>query len=77
MTRPAPPPKPAEGAAPPENEGEPGSAESGAFVRGLVARGEAAHPNPDGTLPPGATHEIVGHAEDGTPIVRRKRFSAF
>jgi hypothetical protein len=50
---------------------------SAEFVRGLVARGEAAIPNPDGTLPPGATHEIVGKSADGTPLVRRRRFSAF
>jgi hypothetical protein len=47
------------------------------FVRGLVERGEAAAANADGSLPPGATHEIVGKAADGTPLVRRKRFSAF
>jgi len=47
------------------------------FVRGLIARGEAVVPNPDGSLPPGATHEIVGKAKDGTLLVRRKRFSAF
>lgn len=45
-----------------------------AFVRGLVERGEAAYPDRDGKLPPGATHEIVGEGSDGLPIVRRRRF---
>ncbi|PPQ27880.1 hypothetical protein [Rhodopila globiformis] len=45
-----------------------------AFIRGLLARGEAARPNPDGSLPKGATHEIVGDAPNGLPIVRRRRF---
>jgi hypothetical protein len=44
------------------------------FEAGIIARKEAA---PPGTpLPPGATHEIVGTRPDGTPILRRKRFSA-
>ena len=43
------------------------------FVKGVVARGEAA---PVGKpLPPGATHEIVGVANDLTPILKRNRFS--
>lgn len=43
------------------------------FALSLVARGQAV---PKGTpLPPGATHEIVGYDEEGTPIVERKRFS--
>jgi hypothetical protein len=43
------------------------------YVEGIVARGEAV---PQGTpLPPGATHEIVGHKDDGSPILKRKRFS--
>jgi hypothetical protein len=45
-----------------------------AFIRGLLARGEAAKPNPDGSLPKGATHEIVGNAPNGLPIVRRRRY---
>jgi hypothetical protein len=45
-----------------------------AFIRGLLARGDAAKPNPDGSLPKGATHEIVGEAPNGLPIVRRRRF---
>lgn len=47
------------------------------FAQDLVARGEAAPPAPDGSLPPGATHEVVGKKADGTPVVRRKRYSAF
>ena len=43
------------------------------FERGILTRGEAV---PEGTpLPPGATHEIVGMKPDGTPILKRKRFS--
>lgn len=43
------------------------------FVKGVVARGEAV---PVGKpLPPGATHEIVGVANDLTPILKRNRFS--
>jgi hypothetical protein len=43
------------------------------FALSLVARGQAV---PKGTpLPPGATHEIVGYDEEGTPLVERKRFS--
>ena len=44
------------------------------FEAGIIARNEAV---PAGTpLPPGATHEIVGKRPDGTPILKRKRFSA-
>jgi len=43
------------------------------FESGIVTRGEAA---PAGKpLPPGATHEIVGRRRDGSPILKRKRFS--
>jgi hypothetical protein len=43
------------------------------FEQGLLARGEAV---PAGKpLPPGATHEIIGETPDGTPILKRKRFS--
>lgn len=45
------------------------------FVAGLVARGEAAEADADGKLPPGATHEIVDRHPDGTPVVRRRRYS--
>lgn len=47
------------------------------FVKGLVDRGEAAKADAEGKLPPGATHEIVGHTETGLPIVVRRRFSAY
>lgn len=49
---------------------------SRAFIDGLIARGEAAKPGPDGELPAGATHEIVGCMPDGRPILRRRRFSS-
>jgi hypothetical protein len=50
--------------------------ESISFVRGLVARGQAARVNEQGILPKSATHEIVGETETGEPILRRRRFSA-
>ena len=46
------------------------------FIRDLIERGEAARRNPDGSLPDGATHEIVGEDENGEPIVVRRRISA-
>jgi hypothetical protein len=55
----------------------PRDAQSRDFVRGLIARGEAAKADADGKLPKGATHEIVGETEEGEPIVVRRRFSAF
>ncbi|BBD41363.1 hypothetical protein Amn_pc00780 (plasmid) [Aminobacter sp. Y103A] len=55
----------------------PDDADKAAFVRGLIERGEALEANPDGSLPPGATHLIVGKTENGLPIVRRAKFSAF
>jgi hypothetical protein len=43
------------------------------FERGVIARDEAV---PAGKpLPPGATHTIEGQHRDGTPILKRKRFS--
>jgi hypothetical protein len=47
-----------------------------AFERGLIERGEAAPADDQGRLPPGVTHEIVGHDESGRPILKRRRFSA-
>jgi hypothetical protein len=46
-----------------------------AFQRGLIERGEAAVADAKGRLPPGATHEIVGHDPEGRPILKRRRFS--
>jgi hypothetical protein len=54
--------------------GESGATEE-AFVRGLIARGEAAKAV-DGKLPPGATHEIVEERPGRLPKVVRRRFSA-
>ena len=54
----------------------PDSEERKAFIKGLVDNGQAAKPLPDGSLPPGATHEIIGEAANGLPIVKRRRFSA-
>jgi hypothetical protein len=47
-----------------------------AFIRGLIARGEAAKAV-DGKLPPGATHEIVEERPGRLPKVVRRRFSAY
>jgi hypothetical protein len=44
------------------------------FEKGVVARGEAVEAGQP--LPAGATHEIVGRRPDGTPLLKRKRFSA-
>jgi hypothetical protein len=54
----------------------PDSEERKSFIKGLVDNGQAAKPLPDGSLPPGATHEIIGEAANGLPIIRRRRFSA-
>jgi hypothetical protein len=43
------------------------------FEQGILARGEAAQAGKP--LPAGATHEIVGRVRDGSPILKRKRFS--
>jgi hypothetical protein len=48
-----------------------------AFERGILDRGEAAAADEHGNLPPGVTHEIVGHDAAGRPILKRRRFSAF
>lgn len=48
-----------------------------AYEKGIIERGEAAVADEHGRLPPGATHEIVGHDETGRPILKRRRFSAF
>jgi hypothetical protein len=44
------------------------------YVQGIIARGEAV---PKGSpLTGGATHEIEGYEPDGTPILKRRRFSS-
>jgi hypothetical protein len=53
----------------------PRDASSTSFVQALVARGQAVKANKDGSLPPGATHEIVGQTDNGLPILRRRRFA--
>ena len=45
-----------------------------AFAESLEAHGQAAKRRPDGTLPPGATHEITV-AENGEKKIVRRRFS--
>lgn len=54
----------------------PDTPEARAYVAGILARGEAARPGPDGRLPPGATHEIVGEdRHSGLPILIRRRIN--
>ena len=67
---------------PPDHDAEPDPAvitpsdpETAAYVARLVERGEAAVRGPDGKLPPGATHEIIGRTPAGDPILRRERFA--
>ena len=45
-----------------------------AFAESLLAHGQAAKRQADGTLPPGATHEITV-AENGEKKIVRRRFS--
>lgn len=55
----------------------PDNGEAEAYVRGLVERGQAARRDQHGQLQPGVTHEILGTAANGLPIVREVRKSAF
>ena len=43
------------------------------FEQGIVARGEAVEAGKP--IPPGVTHEIIGYRPDGSPILRRIRYS--
>ena len=61
--------------APEDDKIIPNDRESISYVKGLVATGHAARLGPDGALPRGATHEIVGETPDGLPILVRRRFS--
>ena len=49
----------------------PDSEEKKAFIKGLLDNHQAARPLPDGSLPPGATHEIVGEAHRQAQEVQR------
>ena len=51
------------------------SRDEAAFVESLMANGQAAKRRPDGSLPPGATHELI-EDENGDKRVVRRRFSA-
>jgi hypothetical protein len=62
---------------PPDTEAERRRRAQEAFERGIIERGEAAVADEKGRLPPGVTHEIVGHDASGRPILKRRRFSAF
>jgi hypothetical protein len=66
-----------EKANPPDTEAERQRKAREAFERGIIERGEAAVADEQGRLPPGVTHEIVGHDASGRPILKRRRFSAF
>jgi NADPH:quinone reductase-like Zn-dependent oxidoreductase len=55
----------------------PTDAASAAYAQALVRRGEAVRVPPGGTLPPGATHEIVGETPEGVPLLRRRRVALF
>jgi hypothetical protein len=66
-----------EKANPPDTEAERKRQAQEAFERGIIERGEAAVADEQGRLPPGVTHEIVGHDASGRPILKRRRFSAF
>ena len=52
----------------------PDTDENRAFIKGLMERKQAAKALPDGSLPAGATHEIVGEAPNGLPMVKRRLF---
>jgi hypothetical protein len=54
-----------------------GNASAERFVEGVLVRGEAEKPNPDGKLPQNATHAIVEENPDGTTKIKRARFKAF
>ena len=43
------------------------------YVRGIVARGEAAKADANGKLPLGKTYEIVGETANGLPVLKRLR----
>ena len=70
--KPKPPAK--KSAARPPTSGTEAAAAKKKFEEGILARGEAVAAGKP--LPPGATHEIVGTAPDGSPVLKRKRFSA-
>ena len=65
------PPSPSKQAAKPAAK----SNDEAAFVESLIANGQAAKRRPDGSLPPGATHELIEDENGGKRVVRR-RFSA-
>jgi len=68
------PPPPPSAAKPAKPEGT--AADEAAFIESLLEHGQAAKRRPDGTLPPGATHELI-EDEHGVRRVVRRRFSAF
>lgn len=61
---------------PEQQQHEQDDAAKQAYVEALIASGQAAKPDSEGKLPPGATHEII-ETEDGHTDVVRRRFSAY
>ena len=57
-----------------EQDAHAAAAAEEAFIRGLLARGEAARAV-DGKLPPGVLYEIVEESPGQLPKVVRRRFS--
>ena len=51
------------------------SGDEAAFIESLIANGQAAKRRADGSLPPGATHELI-EDENGEKRVVRRRFSS-
>jgi hypothetical protein len=47
------------------------------FVKDLLVRGDAAHPDSSGKVPRDATHVIESQNEDGTAVVKRVRYKMF
>jgi hypothetical protein len=45
------------------------------FIEELIERGEAAKPDENGDLPPGATHELIDGRAGEPPRAIRRRFS--
>ena len=45
------------------------------YIEDLIQRGEAAWPDENGKLPPGATHELIEGEPGEPPKVKRRRVS--
>jgi len=60
------------GAEPPSDVA-PRDAATQSFIRGILARGEAGHYDPDGKLPLAYKYAVIGTHADGLPILERVR----